>query len=337
LVPALTDSLLLAAQQSGGVPLFPEQASSVAKQVDYLYFFLVGVTVFFSVLIFSLVFYFAIRYRRRSEDERPLPIFGSIQLELLWTIIPLGLTMVMFFWGAKLFYEMRRPPAESTELFVVGKQWMWKIQHPEGQREINELHVPIGRPVKLTMTSEDVIHSFYIPAFRIKMDVLPGRYTELWFTPTKVGEYHLFCAEYCGTKHSGMIGRVVVMEQADYETWLTGAPAGESLEQAGARLFRQYNCHTCHEAGPTARGPSLNEIFGKTVRLRGGQTLVVNEDYLRESIVQPNAKVVEGYDPVMPTYQGQVSEEGILQLIAYIKSLTSPAPAATPAAKGASR
>jgi len=312
---------LLAAVQSQA-PLVPERASSVARQVDLLYYFLTAVTLFFTVVIFSLVFYFAIRYRRRSPDERPRPIFGSLRLEIFWSGVPLIVSMVMFFWGAYLFYQIRVPPKDATQLFVVGKQWMWKIQHPEGQREINTLHVPVGRPIKLTMTSEDVIHSFYVPAFRVKMDVLPGRYTELWFTATKAGEYHLFCAEYCGTKHSGMIGRVVVMEPADYETWLNGAPAGETLEEGGARLFRQFNCHTCHEAGPTARGPSLHEILGKSVRLRSGETLTVDEGYLRESILQPSAKVVAGYEPVMPTYQGQISEEGILQLIAYIKSLT---------------
>lgn len=312
---------LLAVIQSGA-PLFPERASSIAQQVDYLYYFLTGVTLFFSALIFSLVFYFAVRYRRRSEDERPRPIFGSLGLEAFWSVVPLILTMVMFFWGADLFYTIRTPPSDATQLYVVGKQWMWKIQHPDGQREINELHVPLGRPVKLTMTSEDVIHSFYIPAFRIKMDVLPGRYTQMWFTATKTGEYHLFCAEYCGTKHSGMRGRVVVMEPAEYEAWLSGAPAGETLEESGARLFRQFNCHTCHEAGPTARGPALHEILGKTVRLASGETVVVDEGYLRESIVLPNAKLVAGYEPVMPTYQGQISEEGVVQLIAYLKSLT---------------
>ncbi|HXE75976.1 MAG TPA: cytochrome c oxidase subunit II [Candidatus Xenobia bacterium] len=305
-----------------GVPLFPEQASSVARHVDALYFYLTGVTIFFTVLIFSCVFYFAIRYRRRSEDELPKPIHGSLKLEIIWSVVPLVLVMVMFFWGATLYFHMRRAPADATQLFVVGKQWMWKIQHPDGQREINQLHVPVGRPIKLTMTSEDVIHSFYIPAFRIKMDVLPGRYTELWFTATRPGEYHLFCAEYCGTKHSGMIGRVVVMEPADYENWLAGSPAGETLEQAGARLFRQFNCHTCHEAGPTSRGPSLHEIFGKSVRLKTGATVTVDESYLRESILLPNAKVVAGYEPVMPTYQGLASEEQVMQLIAYIKSLT---------------
>lgn len=316
----LSDPISVFSQTS--VPLAPEQASSIARSVDLLYYFLTGVTLFFTFVIFSLVFYFAIRYRRRSEDERPLPILGSHGLEMFWSVVPLLLTMVIFFWGAALYFEIRTPPADATRLYVVGKQWMWKIQHPEGQREINELHVPVGRPVRLMMTSEDVIHSFFIPAFRVKMDVLPGRYTELWFTPTKVGEYHLFCAEYCGTKHSGMKGKVVVTEPDDYQTWLTGAPAGETLEQAGARLFRQYNCQTCHEAGPTSRGPSLHEILGRTVTLKSGQSVVVDESYLRESILNSGTKVVVGFEAVMPTYQGQISEEGVIQLIAFIKSLT---------------
>jgi cytochrome c oxidase subunit 2 len=305
-----------------GVPIFPDQASSVARRVDLLYYFLTAVALFFSAGIFSTVFYFAIRYRQRSPGELPKPIHGSLGLEIVWSVVPLLLTMVMFFWGAALFYEMRTPPSDATTLYVVGKQWMWKIQHPEGQREINMLHVPVGRPVRLVMTSEDVIHSFFIPAFRIKMDVLPGRYTDLWFTATQPGTYHLFCAEYCGTKHSAMRGSVVVLEPADYQAWLTGAPAGETPEVAGERLFRQFNCHTCHEAGPTSRGPSLHEIYGKTVRLRTGERVAVDDAYLRESILLAGAKVVAGYAPVMPTYQGQISEEGVLQLMAYIKSLT---------------
>jgi cytochrome c oxidase subunit 2 len=319
-------SVLILLMQSG-VPLYPKQASSFARQVDYLFWFLMGVALFFTFVIFSLVFYFAIRYRRRSENELPPPIFGSLRLEIFWSVVPFILTMVMFGWGATVYFEMRRPPADATPIYVVGKQWMWKIQHPEGQREINELHVPVGRPVKLTMTSEDVIHSFYVPAFRVKMDVLPGRYSELWFTPTRAGEYHLFCAEYCGTKHSAMGGRVVVLEPSEFEEWLAGGPAGESLEEAGERLFRRYNCNTCHDVGPTQRGPSLAGIFGKTVRLADGQRVLVDETYLRESILQPNARIVAGYEPVMPTFQGQIDEEGLLQLIEYIKSLTrEPAP-----------
>jgi cytochrome c oxidase subunit 2 len=308
-----------------GIPVHPPQASTFAKDVDGLHFYISAVTVFFSILIFSLVLYFAVKYRRRTEDERPLPIFGSTKLEILWSAIPLVIAMSFFFWGAKTYYHMLTMPEDAEVITVVGKQWMWKIQHPGGQREINELHVPVGRKIRLRLVSEDVIHSFYIPAFRIKKDVLPGREqnpTELWFEATQVGEYHLFCAEYCGTKHAGMGGRVIVMEPADYEAWLTGAPQGETLEQAGARLYRQFNCNTCHDAGAASRGPVLPGLFGKPVKLQNGVTVTADEAYLHESIVQPNAKVVAGYEPVMPTYQGLVTEEQVLQLIAYIKSLT---------------
>jgi cytochrome c oxidase subunit 2 len=310
-----------------GIPLFPEQASTFAREVDLLYLFLVGVSGFFTVAIFTLVFYFAVRYRRRHPDEVPPAVAESATLEIAWSVIPLGICLVMFGWGAKLFFEIRKPPSEALQMWVVGKQWMWKIQHPEGKREINELHVPVGRPVRLRMISEDVIHSFYIPAFRIKQDVLPGRYTELWFEAIRPGEYHLFCAEYCGTKHSGMIGRVVVMEAAAYEQWLMGTPTGETMEQAGERLFVQNNCNTCHHDRPDARGPVLQGLFGNPVRLESGQTVTVDEAYVRESILNPAAKVVAGYRPVMPTYQGQISEEGVLQLLAYIRSLRErPAP-----------
>ena len=305
-----------------GFPLWPEQASTFAKNVDALYLFLVVVSGFFSVLIFTLVFYFAIRYRRQHADEVPDRLKENTFLEIFWSVVPLALCAVMFVWGAKLYFDIMRPPSNAMQLWVVGKQWMWKIQHPEGRREINELHVPLGKPVKLTMTSEDVIHSFYIPAFRVKMDVLPGRYTSLWFEANKPGEYHLFCAEYCGTKHSGMIGKVVVMEAADYERWLSGTPANETMEQAGERLFNQNNCNTCHHQRADARGPVLDDVFGKPVKLESGATVTADEAYVRESILNPAAKVVQGYRPVMPTYQGQISEEGVMQLLAYIKSLS---------------
>jgi cytochrome c oxidase subunit 2 len=304
-----------------GFPLFPEQASTFARDVDALYLFLVAVSGFFSVLIFALVFFFAIRYRRQREDEIPEAVHGSLALEIAWSVLPLLLCAVMFGWGAKLYFDMTRPPSNALQMWVVGKQWMWKIQHPEGRREINELHVPLGQPVKLTMTSEDVIHSFYIPAFRVKQDVLPGRYSTLWFQATAAGEYHLFCAEYCGTKHSGMIGKVVVMEAAAYERWLAGTPSHETMEQAGERLFVQNNCNTCHHARADARGPVLDGVFGKPVKLESGATITADEAYVRESILNPGGKVVAGYRPVMPTYQGQISEEGVMQLIAYIKSL----------------
>src|SRR5262245_53795418 len=241
--------------------------------------------------------------------------------------------MSVFAWGASVFFHINRPPDDTMDVLVVGKRWMWKLQHMEGRREINELHVPIGRAVRLTMTSEDVIHSFFVPAFRIKADVLPGRYTTTWFEATKRGTYHLFCAEYCGTEHARMIGRVVVMEPADYQSWLSGARAGSTvasgavpMASSGEEIFARLGCRTCHSDQAGALGPSLNELFGKTVTLSGGGTVRADEGYVRESILNPQAKIVAGYRPIMPTFQGQISEEEVLQLIQYIKTLgASPA------------
>ncbi len=303
------------------LPLFPEQASSFAPNVDGLYAFLVAVTVFFSALIFLCIFYFAIRYKRRSDQELPPAIHGSLSLEIVWSVIPFGLTMVMFAWGTSIFFQQSRPPDDAMQIYVVGKQWMWKLQHMEGQREINELHIPVGRAVKLMMTSEDVIHSFYVPAFRTKSDVVPGRYSTTWFKPTKTGKYHLFCAEYCGTKHSGMIGWVYVMEPQDYQNWLAGGASG-SLADRGAKLFQDLACSNCHKPDSTGRCPVLNGLYGQTIQLAGGGAVKFDEAYIRESILQPTAKVVAGYQPLMPTFQGQVTEEAVLQLVEYIKSLT---------------
>ncbi len=301
-------------------PLFPEQASTLAGQVDLLYLFLVLVAAAFSVGIGVVLVVFAIKYRRRSEADRPAEIHGSLLLELAWSVVPLLITVVMFVWGAVVFYSMNRPPDNPIEIQVVGKRWMWKLQHMTGQREINELHVPAGRPVKLTLTSEDVIHAFFVPAFRIKKDAVPGRYNVAWFQATKPGRYHLFCAEYCGTQHSRMIGSIVVMEPSDFQTWLQGGPAPTSPVEAGQKLFTELNCVTCHRADSQSRGPVLDGLAGSTVRLLGGATATADETYLRESIMLPAAKVVDGYQPIMPTYQGQVSEESLLQLIAYIQS-----------------
>ena len=318
--------------------LFPQQASSFAPHVDALYGFLIAVTAFFSLLIGALVVSFAIRYRRRSPGEIPPAVHESGLLEIVWTVIPLGLVLVMFFWGAAVYFRITRPPADAIDIYVTGKQWMWKIQHTDGHREMNELHVPVGRPVRLTMASEDVIHSFFVPAFRFKRDVVPGRFAIAWFEATKPGRYHLFCAEYCGTRHSGMIGWIYAMTPADYQAWLSGGAAGESLAAAGAKRFQEQACNTCHAEQAGARGPSLIGLFGKTVRLQGGQTIVADEAYLRESIVNPQAKLVEGYPPIMPTFQGLISEEGLLQLIAYIKSLSpSPAAGAAPPASSTER
>jgi cytochrome c oxidase subunit II len=322
------------------IPFFPEQASTLAARVDNLYFFMVATSLFFAGLVTLLVIAFAIRFRRRSPDGVGEPIHGSLVLELVWTGIPFIIAMVMFVWGASVYFALARVPDEALDIYAVGKQWMWKFQHPEGQREINELHVPVNTPVRVLLTSEDVLHDLYFPSFRTKMDAIPGRYTQLWFTATKVGTFHIFCAEYCGTRHSGMIGRVVVMPQTEYEAWLGGGVTEGTLAQRGEKLFTQFACVTCHRADSAARGPLLNGVFGHTVSLANGSTVTADAAYVRESILNPTAKVVAGFAPIMPTFQGQVSEEQLLALTEYIKSLpaspqtsgaqAAPAPAAPP-------
>jgi cytochrome c oxidase subunit 2 len=307
-------------------PLFPNAASTVAGRVDALYFYLIIVSVVFTLMIAASILYFAIKYRRRSESELPRGVEGSLKLEIAWSVIPLVIALSFFFWGASVFFTINRPPPDALEVSVVGKQWMWKVQHADGQREINELHVPVGRPVRLTMTSEDTIHSFYVPAFRIKRDVLPGRISTMWFQATRTGRFHLFCAEYCGTKHSGMIGWIDVMDPVEFQAWLSGGSGSESLASAGSKLFAQHACNTCHRPDSLARGPNLEGIFGKTVALQDGRTVTADETYIRESIVMPNAKIVAGFQPIMPTFQGLISEEGLLQLVAYVKSLSKAAP-----------
>jgi cytochrome c oxidase subunit II len=307
------------------LPLFPQAASTIAHDVDLLYGFLISLTAVLSVGIFVGIFYFAVKYRQRATapvgDEAQKSGEQHVFLELVWTIIPIGINVFIFAWGASLFIHNSKPPDTAQDIYVVGRQWMWKIQHPEGRREINELHIPVGQPVKLTMASQDVIHSFYIPAFRLKQDVLPGRYTTMWFEATEPGEYHLFCAEYCGTQHSGMIGRVVVMEPNDYQDWLGGVQ-DESPVDAGEKLFTQFNCVNCHATAERQRCPQLGGLYGKEVALAGGDKVTFDESYIRESIIDPNAKVSAGYQPLMPTYRGQITEEQIIQLISYIKSLS---------------
>jgi cytochrome c oxidase subunit 2 len=315
-----------------GLPLFPQQASTMAGRVDALYLFLILISVFFGTLIATLVVTFAIRFRRRSPDERPRPIHGSTALELTWTLIPLGIVMVIFLWGAEVFFAMARVPPGTMNVYVVGKRWMWKTQHMTGQREINELHVPVGVPVKLTLASEDVIHSFFVPAFRIKKDVVPGRYVTTWFQATRTGTYHLFCAEYCGTKHSGMIGTVTVMEPAAFQAWLSGGATGPSLAAGGEKLFQGLACNTCHRSDTETRGPRLEGVFGRPVSLADGRRVIADEAYIRESILNPTARIVAGFQPIMPAYQGLVSEEGLMQLVAYIESLGGAAPAPAGAA-----
>ncbi len=302
-------------------PFQPEQASSIAKSVDQLYLFLTAVTLFFTALIFSIIFYFMVKYRRRSPNERPKAIEGSFPLEVLWTAIPTLIVALIFVWSSVLYFRNAEPPKGAMEIFVTGKQWMWKVEHPEGQREINELHVPLGRPVKLTMTSEDVIHDFFVPAFRVKKDVLPGRYTTLWFEATKVGTFHLFCAQYCGAFHAGMIGSIIVQEPDEYERWLAGGAPGESVEQAGEKVFQASGCPTCHVADGTGLGPSLLGVYGNPVKLTTGETVAADDAYMRESILLPKAKIVLGYSPIMPSFQGQMTDEQLNNVIAYLRAL----------------
>jgi cytochrome c oxidase subunit 2 len=318
------------------LPLFPTGASTMAGKVDAIYLALIGISGLAVTVIAVFIIVFGVRYRRRAPDQSGTRVVPSLALEIGWTLIPLVVGLVMFVWGANVYFAQANPPAETLDVYVVGKQWMWKFQHPGGQREINELHVPIGRAVRLTATSEDVIHSFFVPAFRMKADVIPGRYTTLWFNATKAGEYHLFCAEYCGTQHSGMIGRVVVMEPNEFQAWLGGGAAEGSMASQGQKLFQDFACITCHLETGQGRGPTLQGLYGSKVGLASGQVVEADDAYIRESVLSPAAKVVAGFQPVMPTFQGLVSEEQLLALIEYVKSLQA-APQGKPAAQPGGR
>ena len=311
-----------------GIPLFPEQASNLAPEVDNLYFFITAVTAFFAILVTVLVIVFAIKYRDKTGQRVGAPITGSIPLELGWSIIPFFISMAIFAWATIVFFHLVRAPEQTLEIYSTGKRWMWRFQHIDGASEINTLHVPLGRPVKVIFTSEDVLHSLFIPAFRVKADAIPGRYSSIWFTPTKTGEYHLFCTEYCGTKHSGMIGTVTVMEANDYQAWLSGG-GGVSMAARGEQLFQQLGCVGCHLNDGSGRGPSLAGRYGSEEQLANGTSVTVDDSYIRESILNPQMKLVAGYGPVMPTFQGLVNEDGVMSLIEYIKSLpTTGQPAA---------
>ncbi len=324
-------------QTDSWIPLFPESASSFSWQVDALYFYLIAISVAFMIPIVAAIFWFIVRYREREKFATPEEIHGSIVLETVWSIIPFIISMTIFLGGAVVYYTQYRPPDDAMQVYVVGKQWMWKIQHETGQREINQLHVPVNTKVKLTMTTEDVLHDFSIPAFRTKADVVPGRYTYLWFEATKPGTYHLFCAEYCGLNHSGMIGSVVVLEQDAFESWLQGNASNQTPVEQGRDLFEnKLGCASCHAAGSGQRGAVLENIYGKEVKFVGGGSAIVDDEYLRNSILNPSSQVVEGYQPIMPTFKGQVTEEQLIALVAYIKSLSGvDASAAAPSAPAA--
>lgn len=311
-------------QNTSWVPLFPDQASTFAWQVDLLYAYLILVSIAFTIPIVVAIFFFFVKYREKEKYATPEEIHGSIMLETVWSIIPFIVSMTIFLGGAYIYYEQYRMPAEAMEIYVVGKQWMWKFQHGTGQREINELHIPVNRNVKLTMTTEDVLHDVYIPAFRTKADVVPGRYTNIWFNATKPGKYHLYCAEYCGLNHSGMGGWVYVMEQKDFDDWLAGGGSNQTPVEAGKELFtNKLGCASCHAGGASQRGAKLEGLFGTDVKLTTGQVVKADEEYIRNSILNPSGQIVEGYQPIMPTFKGQVTEEQLVSLVAYIKSLGS--------------
>jgi cytochrome c oxidase subunit 2 len=310
------------------LPSFPDQASNFAGSVDMLFSFILMTTLFFAVLVTVLIIFAAFKFRRKSEGEVGDDVHGNNVLEVGWTLIPTIIAIGIFAWGAAIYVNYRIAPKDTLDIYLIGKQWMWKLQQPNGRKEINELHVPVNRNIKLIMGSEDVIHDFYVPAFRVKMDVVPGRYNTMWFRPTKTGRYHFFCSQYCGTNHAVMGGWVTVMEPAEYAAWLSGETGDVNPVSAGERLFTQFACVTCHLSNGTGRAPSLNGVFGAKVLLADGSTVVADEAYIRESILQPKAKIVAGYQPVMPTFQGLITEEQILNLTAYIKSLQSqPVPA----------
>jgi len=280
--------------------------------------------------VFLPMGYFMVKYRRGRKADRKMPRVSTLKIEITWTLVPLLIALFMFAWGARAYFHLLVPPTDALEINVVGKQWMWKVQHQEGNREINELHIPIGRDIKLTLASEDVIHSFFIPAFRIKQDVVPGRFTTLWFRPTKVGKYHLFCAEFCGTEHSMMKGTVHVMEPAAYQDWLNRGDVGDSLAQSGANLFRTLGCSGCHIGKGTVRSPPLEGLYGKLVPLQNGEVVRADDKYIRDSILLPQSQIAAGYEPLMPTFQGHISEEQLFLLLAYIKSIADQQPKEQP-------
>jgi cytochrome c oxidase subunit 2 len=311
------------------LPLYPEQASNFAPNVDALMVYITAVCLFFAVAITAAIVIFFFKFHRKKADDIGVTTHEDPRLEAAWLVIPAILALTMFAGGAVVYVDYRRAPLDTLDIYVIGKQWMWKAQQSTGLKEINELHVPVGRNVKLILASEDVIHDFSIPAFRVKMDVVPGHYNTMWFQPTKAGRYHFFCSQYCGTNHALMGGWVTVMEPTDYAAWLSGSSdANANPVAAGEKLFAEKACNTCHLGDGKGRAPSLNGVYGAKVLLVDGSTVTADDAYVRESILTPNAKIVAGYQPLMPTFQGQLTEEQILSLLAYIKSLAAqPVPA----------
>jgi cytochrome c oxidase subunit 2 len=302
--------------------------SNIADVVNGPILFVTAVSVFFLVSITAVMVYFAIRYSRR-RNPKATDVHGHTVLEIAWTVIPTLLAFAMFWYGWVGYEFMKSPPADAMQVNVTARMWSWSYEYENGAKS-DVLNIPVDKPVRLNLKSLDVIHSFYVPAFRIKKDAIPGRYATTWFEATKVGEYHLFCSEYCGTGHSGMIGSVIVMEPTAFQAWLAGGPPPASPVEAGRKLFNDLACAACHQTESLARGPGLAGIFGRKTLLSTGETVIADENYLRESIMRPAEKVVAGYQPVMPTYQGQISESDMLNLIAYLRSLEADAAAPAP-------
>ncbi|HEY0792250.1 MAG TPA: cytochrome c oxidase subunit II [Chthoniobacterales bacterium] len=309
--------------------VLPDQASSLAARVDQFFWAMVAVTGTVLAGIAAVILYFLVKYRRSNPRvDRTLGDRSTLPAEVTWTVLPLFIFVGMFAWGSDLYFQKNQVPRDALEVEVIGKQWMWNIQHPEGKKEINELHVPLGRTVKLIMSSQDVIHDFGLPAFRLKEDVLPGKYTTEWFTPAKTGVFPIFCDQYCGTNHAHMIGQVYVMEPQDYAAWLRTGMNPPPIVQTGGGLYRSLGCSGCHENNGVVRAPSLHGLYGQPVPLQDRRVVVADERYLRDSILMPEYEIVASYDPVMPSYAGRLSEGEIYQLIAYIKSLSEEPPQA---------
>ncbi|RZI44021.1 cytochrome c oxidase subunit II [Herbaspirillum sp. HC18] len=300
--------------------LFPPSASIVAARYDVLFIALILLTGFVAFAVTALIVYFSIRYRAGSRVDRTHAPTKGRRLEVAWSVIPLLLFFGIFAWAAYDYTQLYREPPDAMPVFVVAKQWMWKLEHANGRREIDELHVPLGQPVRLVMTSQDVIHSFFVPAFRIKQDVVPGRYTTIQFTPTEAGEFHLFCAEFCGTSHAGMTGRIVVLRPSEFAAWLQAGDAQPGMAARGFELYRRYGCSGCHEAQSSVHAPDLHGLFGRSVHLSDGRMLIADEAYIRDSVLLPKKDVVAGFEPIMPSFAGQIGEEDLMAIIEYIRS-----------------
>lgn len=303
------------------VPLWPESAGAYAARIDFLFICLLVIAFLTAGLVIFLLTFFATKYRHGSNADRSGSTTKTWRWEVGWTTASLLIFVALAIWGASIYLRLYNPPPDALQIFIVGKQWMWKAQHPGGQREINELHVPVGQDIRLVMASQDVIHSFYIPALRIKQDVVPGRYETLWFRADRPGRYHIFCSEYCGTDHAHMGGWLTVMNLREFAEWLRSEGGEGTLAAQGAQLFRQYGCSGCHEPGGTVRAPQLEGLFGSPVPLSDGKVVVADDRYIRDSILDPNAQVAAGYQPVMPTFAGEVSEDDLAKLVAYIQSI----------------